>query len=261
MNKFRLVVLIVALFLFVPNSLAQSNKPENDYLYSEAYFDYLIECASLDRQEEIENKKLEEKELQKAMKKEAKNKKNEEKQIEISLADNVVYVNEDNEEEITPFKLRIQNTASAKKYSETFKKEDSKIIIPVGNKFSFIHDTSKSRNKYSSTDYKILAGAEIQPFKFLNIAGGVETNYRDIDQNPASRKLYITPKLKITDKINLIFPNKYNISSGATDHDIGLNISPFKSKSFDFGVYSGLTKNSSGKTTQSVNFSTNIYLF
>ncbi len=260
MRRLDIIFLILIALIFANISYAKNDEnPQrlNDYLYSSEYFDYLIECASIERQEEIERKKQEEKQALKDAKKEQKHKKN---NYEVSLIDDVVYVTE-KEEEIEPFKLHIRNTYSPSKYSETFKKEDTKTIIPIGDKFSFIQNMSTSKNKYSSTDYKILAGAELEPLKFLKFGGGLETNYRGLDQNPASRKIYLTPELKITNKIKLAFPNKYNIHSGSTDHDIGLNISPFKSKFMDFGVYAGLTRTKEGKTSESVNFSTNFYLF
>lgn len=261
MNKLKIIFLTLIILIFAQGSYAKTNEnPQrlNDYLYSSEYFDYLIECASLEQQEEAERKKQEEKQALKEAKKEQKNKN---LNYEISLVDDVVYVTEKEDDTVEPFKLHIKNTILPSKYSETFKKEDTKTIIPVGDKFSFIQNMYTSRNKYSSTDYKILAGAEIEPFKFLKFGGGLETNYRGLDQNPASRKLYFTPELKITNKIKLAFPNKYNIQSGSTDHDIGLNISPFESKSMDFGVYTGLTRTKEGKTTESINFSTNFYLF
>ncbi len=260
MNKLS-VIFLTFILIFTCNAYAKNEEsPQrlNDYLYSSEYFDYLIECASLEQQEEAERKKQEEKQALKEAKKEQKSKKN---NYEVSLVDDVVYISEKEDETVEPFKLHIKNTIMPSRYSETFKKEDTKTIIPISDKFSFIQNMYTSRNKYSSTDYKILAGAEIEPFKFLKFASGLETNYRGLDQNPASRKVYFTPELKITNKIKLTFPNKYNIQSGSTDHDIGLNFSPFKSKSMDFGVYAGLTRTKAGKSTESINFSTNFYLF
>ena len=215
---------------------------ENDYLYSEAYFDYLIECAQ-----------------------EEKNKSDEKEKNEEQLDSREVTMDEADEEEIVqeyePFKLRIEENSSVSRYGETFKKVDSKTIIPVGSNFSFIQDTSKYRNKYNSNDYKVLAGAEYSLGKYLTLTSGFETNYRDIDQIPTSRKLYFTPKLYITDKLSLSFHNKMNIQNKSTDHDIGVTLSPFKSKCADFGVYAGYTRQQNGTFSQSINFSSNFYLF
>ena len=159
-----------------------------------------------------------------------------------------------------PFKLHIESYEGSK-YKESYKKENSKILIPINDRFSYMTDLVKTRSKYNSQDYKILAGAEYALFDFLSFSGGLETNYRGLDQNPNSRKLYITPKLTLSDKVSIVFPNKINVHSHTTDHDIGINVSPFKSKFMDFGVYGGLTRTSSGSITESINFSTNLYFF
>lgn len=227
------ISLILILFFVMTCNIGIGSQKEaykNDYLYSEAYFDYLIECAQ-------DNKE-----------------KNKEKPIELEI-DQVSAV------DLEPFKLRVENDSNVNPYKESFKKVDSKTIIPVNDSFSFVQNTSKTRNKYNSNDYKILMGAEYHPYKSLGFAGGLETNYRGIDQNPTSRKLYFTPSIYINDILSLSFHNKVNIQSYSTDHDIGLNISPFKSKVMDFGVYAGITRNNNGAHSESINFSTNLYFF
>lgn len=261
MTKLKQIIVIFFIFLILPSyadNTAQKADYHHDYLYSQEYFDYLIECASIEKQKEEdaikEAKKAEEKKLKQ------KNKENEIKEIEIFepefiLAEDII------QETYEPFKLHIESFENGNKYLEAYKQENSKILIPINNKFNYMTDLSKSRSKYNSQDYKILAGAEYSPFDFLSFSGGLETNYRGLDQNPNSRKLFITPKLILSDKVSIIFPNKINLHSSTTDHDIGLNISPFKSKFMDFGVYGGITKTSSGSVTESINFSTNFYLF
>ena len=261
MDKFIKTVLIFSLcfmqFAAADNS-SQKETYKNDYLYSQEYFEYLIECASIEKQNKEEElkaqKKIEEKELKKAKKEGS----SEEEIIPFEEEILVEGIIQDNYE---PFKLHIESFDETNKYKESYKKEDTKILIPINEKFSYMTDTIRSRSKYNSQDYKILAGAEYYVFDFLSFAGGLETNYRGLDQNPNSRKLFVTPKLKLSDKVSIIFPNKINIHTSSTDHDIGLNISPFKSKFMDFGVYGGITKTSSGKVSESINFSTNWYLF
>jgi len=240
LKKFCLILII----FFTSFCFAKTQKEEyqNDYLYSEAYFDYLIECAENDRDEEIEKQKQGNNTLELEL-------------VEDEQNQDVI------SQDFEPFRLRIETDEKILPYSETFRKINTKTIIPVNDKFSFTHDMSKARNKYNSTDYKILAGAEYNPNRFLNFSGGLETNFRGLDQNPTSRKLYFTPGIKFSDKVSLIFPNKINVQNYSTDHDIGVNISPFKSKVMDFGVYSGLTKAQNGSISQSVNFSTSFYFF
>ena len=253
MKKIGLILFITLFLTSFSFAATQKEAYKNDYLYSEEYFDYLIECASYEHQEkmELEKEKNKEKEKEKKLA--------DEEFSEITPAPSEVenYIAEDFE----PFKLRIETDSHISPYTQTFVKENSKTLIPVGDKFSFIQNTTKTRNKYNSNDYKVLAGAEFTPFRFLTIASGLETNYRGIDQNPTSRKLYIIPQLYLTDKLSLSFYNKINISSKSTDHDIGLTFSPFKSKFMDFGVYAGITRKQAGAHSESINFSTNIYFF
>lgn len=240
----KIIKTFVIFFLFIGLNLPAFSKTEtqgNDFLYSQEYFDYLIECASIEKNEAQEQEKEEEfEELNYA---------------KIMQQDDMITG------DYEPFKLRIQENSRVNPYGETFKKEDSKTIIMLTDKFSVIQDVNKIKNKYSSTDYRVLAGVEYSPFKFFKIATGLETNYRGQDQNPNSRKVYFTPSIYFTDKISLTFYNKLNVLTKSTDFDIGLNVSPFKSKFMDFGVYAGTTRYQTGTHSESVNFRTNWYLF
>ena len=257
MEKFKKIIVIFAVFLLLPafaDNSKQQKANKHDYLYSQEYFDYLIECASIERQKEEERlkaqKKLEQKEHKKA--------KGDDIEEVIPLEEDVL-AEDIIKDDYEPFKLHIESFESGNKYGETYKKIDTKILIPINDKFSYMTDTVKTRSKYNSQDYKILAGAEYALFDFLTFQGGLETNYRGLDQNPNSRKLYITPKLTFSDKVSIVFPNKINIHSHTTDHDIGINVSPFKSKFMDFGVYGGITRTSAGSVSESINFSTSLY--
>ena len=67
--------------------------------------------------------------------------------------------------------------------------------------------------------------------------------------------------MKFNDKFSISFINKMNTLTKSSDHDISFAVSPFKSKSADFNVYAGYTRNNDGSTSESINFSTNIYFF
>ncbi len=234
----RRIVLLILILFFSSFCLAKTQKEEykHDYLYSAEYFDYLIECANQDKMKMLEEEKNKKEEIL-----------FEEDEIDILS------------EEYTPFHLRIEENRGLGIYKDTYKKDDSKTTIPINDKFAFIQDVSKTRNKYNSNDYKILAGAEFKPFKFINISSGLETNYRSLDQNPTSKKLYFSPSIHFGDRVYIKFHNKMNVMNYSADHDISLNVSPFKSKVLDFGVYSGLTRRQNGSISESINFTTNFY--
>ena len=240
MKKILIIIFIIVLsnaFCFAKNQ----NK-EDDYLYSEAYFDYLIECAQEDIQKQNETIPDEE---------------------EISLEKELN--DEEPIDEITEnfdtFKLKIETNTKPDRYGEIFQKDDTKTIIPISEKFQVVQDLSKTRNKYNSNDYKVIVGGEYFLNKFIGFDTGFETNFRGYDQIPSSRKIYVSPELNFSDKVSLKFHNKMNMHNYSFDHDIGLNVSPFKSKALDFGVYAGLTRKQTGDYTNSINFSTNFYFF
>jgi len=263
MKRKILTILIIFISLncasFADSDLQKTQKEEyqNDVLYSEEYFDYLIECASLERQNEIDEKKAKEKELKKTDKKTGKSETSEITFDEDEIIDEETDVITD---VYVPFKLHIQEDNLVPKYAESFKKVDTKTIIPIGGNVSFTQNMSKFKNKYNSHDYRIQAGAEYSPTKYFTFSSGLETNFSGYNQDPTSKKFYLTPSFTLGDKVSLSFINKYNMYSGSFDHDISLKVSPMKSKAFDFGVYSGLTRKQNGAVSESVSFSTNIYL-
>lgn len=237
MNKLKKVLIILMLLISCASAKTQSEEYKNDFLYSQEYFDYLIECASIkDFELKEEAKKL--------------NKENKEiVQQEIKL---------DNDSEL--FKLKVEEN-DIKKYKQTIKKEDSKTTIRISDKFNVIQDTIKTRNKYNSNDYRLKAGVEyILSDKFM-ISGGLETNLRGLDQNPISKKAYFSPSVKLNDKLSISFINKMNTLTRASDHDISVNISPFKSNAADFNIYTGYTKYNDGSSSESISFTTNLYFF
>lgn len=237
MSKFKLVIL--SIFIFISTNLSFADDNARDYLYSEAYFDYLIECAN---EKAIEEKKLAQ---------------NEEivEENEITAFDF-----SENNNQYEPFKLRIEEL-NISKYGETFKKPETKIVIPTSDKFSFIYNTSQYINKNYTDGRRITSGIEFEPIKKLNFATGIETNYRDVDQNPLSRKIYFTPSIKINEYLTISFLNKINMQTHSSDHDLGLYLTPFKTKAIDFKIFTGFTNESSGANSQSASFYTNFYFF
>ena len=243
MKKTLLVLLLISLMSFVCTYADEEKAPVRDYLYSEEYFDYLIECA---HEEAVKQKELEEKKLE-------------------SLQENNEIIafefSNEIEEQFAPFKLKIEQNSEVEKYSETFKKPETKIIIPTSDKFSFTYNTMQYVNKNYTDGRRITSGLEYTPIKNLTFSTGLETNYRDVDHNPLSRKFYFTPSFKINDYLTVSFLNKYNFNNYSSDHDIGLYIAPFKTKAIDFKVFAGITNEHTGTQSQSASFYTNFYFY
>jgi len=235
MRRIKLVLLTFC-FMFLS---ALANENARDYLYSEAYFDYLIECAN---EEAILKQEKE----------------------EILIENDEITAFEFDDEiasDFEPFKLRIEEQSKINPYSETFKKPETKISIPTSDSFSFTYNTLQYINKNYTDGRRITSGVEYMPFKNLTFASGIETNYRDVDHNPLSRKIYFTPSYKINDYLTISFLNKYNFNDYSSDHDIGLYVAPFKTKAIDFKIFAGLTNEHSGTQSQSASFYTNFYFF
>lgn len=237
MNNLKKILLIFFILCFsFCQAKTQKEEYQNDILYSQEYFDYLIESATIEYNEQ--------KELEKQKAKE-----------EVTLQEEESIVVEENME---PFRLRTQETVKINPYFETFKVVDTKTIIPVNDNFSFIQNMKKTKNKYNSNDYRIMAGAE-GSVGIFSLASGLETNYRGYDQLPISRKFYLTPSINLGDRVSLRLHNKVNVSSHVQDCDLELNLSPFKSKAVDFGVYAGTSRLPSGTHSESINFSTSFF--
>lgn len=236
----KIKVLLIAFLFITASTFASENV--RDYLYSEAYFDYLIESAHEQAMIDKENET--------------------QKELESDTNDITIFEFDDEiVDNFEPFKLRIEEKTSVDSYAETFKKPETKIVIPTSDKFSFTYNTSQYINKNYTDGRRITSGVEYTPLKNLNFATGIETNYRDVDQNPLSRKIYFTPSYKINDYLTISFLNKYNCNDYSSDHDIGLYIAPFKTKAVDFKVFAGLTNENSGAQSQSASFYTNFYFF
>ena len=233
-----LVFLFIVLFAFASSSFANDDNAR-DYLYSEEYFDYLIACAS----EEVA--------LQ--------NKKNEELVTESEIT--AFEFDKEIDSKFEPFKLKIEETSKVGVYSETFKQPETKIIIPTSDNLSFTYGTTQYINKNYTDGRRITTGVEYSLFGNLKFATGLETNYRDVDHNPLSRKAYFTPTYRLNDYLAVSFLNKYNFNNYSSDHDIGLYITPFKTKAIDFKAFAGLTNEHSGAQSHSASFYTNFYFF
>ena len=137
------VIILFVIFLSLFCGAQEDIKPQDNYLYSAEYFNNLIYAAEICREQRY-------------------------KELHDEIVENNLEQEEEilSEEDTAPFHLRIEQGIQAPLYKDSFKKIDSKTIIPISDKFSFIQDTSKTRSKYNSQDYKILAGAEYQPVNF-----------------------------------------------------------------------------------------------
>ncbi len=246
------IILIFFFSLFLP-CFANTEEKLPD-LYSQEYFDYLIEST----RPTVTIKSKKEKDQKEEQKAENTKKREEKQEEEINIFE---FNENETAQEITPFKLKIEETNIAK-YSQTYIVEDTKTLIPLGEHFSFSQDFRKFKNnKYNSDEMRTLTGAEYRFNKYFKVSSGLEANYRGMDQIPVSKKIYFTPSINIGEKFSIDFHNKYYTQTKETDHDIGLNFSPLKSKALDLGVYAGLTHEADGSYSESIIFKTSFSFF
>lgn len=238
-NNLILILLFCLSFFAIGSCFAQDDSEvlQEDELYSEAYFDYLIECTKPVITTKVKKEKKE-------------------REIRVEEIGAFEEVDEVIVEAYEPFKLKIENN-NIGKYTQSFIKEDTKTIIPITSKFSVAQDIYKFKNNtYVTDDVRSLTGIEYKFNKYFKLTSGLETNFRGQEQVPSSRKIYFTPTFELNDKFSIKFHNKYQTQSKETDHDIGLNFSPFESKAVDLGVYAGMTRKTDGSLSESIIFKT-----
>ena len=247
MNKLKLVLLLFSLIFSFGAVFAHEPQEDNvrDYLYSEEYFDYLIEMAN---EEHIAQQEQSEEEI---------SLEHEQKDDEVTFFE----FDEEISSDFQPFKLRIEENSKVGVYAEQFVKPETKIYIPTGDKFGFTYSATQYINKNYTDGRRMTSGVQYTPFEKLSFATGIETNYRDVDHNPLSRKVYFTPTIKINDFLAISFLNKINVLTHTSDHDLGFYVSPFKNKALDFKVFTGITNERNGTYSQSASFYTNFYFF
>ena len=145
-------------------------------------------------------------------------------------------------------------------YKKSFEAPKTKLEYKKGS-ISIFSGSAKSLNDYMVEDYKSTTGAVLNPEGRLSIAGGMEVTYQNPDASINSRKLYITPNLKLGDGISLTFANKFSQTSNTYEHEVGLKYSPKIFKQSSFGVTAGAVFDEESMKSQKLKFTTDLFLF
>ncbi len=126
---------------------------------------------------------------------------------------------------------------------------------------SLFSKSSKDLNDFMVEDYKSITGATLNPGGRLSITGGMEVKYQNPDASINSKKLYLTPSLKLNDEISFTFANKFNQDSKIYENEVGLQYSPHLFKNSTFNITAGTVFDEETVKSQKLKFSTDLFMF
>ena len=109
--------------------------------------------------------------------------------------------------------------------------------------------------------YKSTTGATLNPEGRLSLTGGMEVKYQNPDASINSKKLYLTPSLKLNNDISFTFANKFNQDSKIYENEVGLQYSPHLFKNSTFNITAGTVFDEETIKSQNLKFSTDLFLF
>ncbi len=145
-------------------------------------------------------------------------------------------------------------------YKKTYEAPKTKLEYKKGS-VSIFSGSSKSLNDYMVEDYKATTGAVLNPEGRLSIAGGMEVVHQNPDASINSRKLYLTPSLKLGNDVSLTFANKFSQTSNTYENEVGLKYSPKVFKQGSFGITAGTVFDEESIKSQKLKFTTDLFLF
>ncbi len=137
---------------------------------------------------------------------------------------------------------------------------------PTGLEFhragiSIFSNSSKSLNDYMVEDYKSTTGAVINPDGRFSISGGMEVKYQNPNASINSKKLYLTPCLRLGDDVFFTISNKFNQDSKIYENEFGLKYSPKFLQNSSFNVTAGAVFDEETIKSQKLEFSTDLFIF
>ena len=103
-------------------------------------------------------------------------------------------------------------------------------------------------------------GATVEKNRF-SLTGGLETTYDTTNTSSASRAVFLTPKIKLSETTSISLKNKINQDATKYEPTLGLDYTPknFQNSNVWFGA--GATFRNNMVESQSLNLKTNFYLF
>ncbi len=156
-------------------------------------------------------------------------------------------------------KLNLDKTLP-KAYKETYKAPETGLEFKKAG-ISVFSNSNKDLDDYMSEYYKATTGATLNPEGRLSLTGGMEVKYQNPDASINSKKLYLTPQIRLGDEVFVTFANKFNQDSKIYENEFGLKYRPKFFKSGNFGITAGTVFDEETIKSQNLKFSTDLFLF
>lgn len=156
-------------------------------------------------------------------------------------------------------KLNLDKTLP-KAYKETYKAPETGLEFKKAG-ISVFSSSNKDLDDYMSEYYKSTTGATLNPEGRLSLTGGMEVKYQNPDASINSKKLYLTPQIRLGDEVFVTFANKFNQDSKIYENEFGLKYRPKFFKSGNFGITAGTVFDEETIKSQNLKFSTDLFLF
>lgn len=147
-----------------------------------------------------------------------------------------------------------------KTYKETYRAPETGLEYKKAG-ISVFSNSNKSLDDYMSEYYKSTTGATLNPGGRLSLTGGMEVKYQNPDASINSKKLYLTPQIRLGDEVFVTFANKFNQDSKIYENEFGLKYAPKFFKNSNFGITAGTVFDEETIKSQNLKFSTDLFLF
>jgi len=162
---------------------------------------------------------------------------------------------------IEPESLKLNTSKSLPgTFRQTLEAPNSKLELKRGA-VSLFADSKKELNDYMTEDYKSNTGVTLNPGGRLSLTGGVEITHQNPDASINSKNMYLTPNFRLSDDISLTFSNKFDNDSRIYKNELGIQFTPKAFSSGSFGITAGTVFDEKDVKSQSLKFSTDLFLF
>lgn len=131
--------------------------------------------------------------------------------------------------------------------------------IKKGN-FTFSSKYKKSQNDYMKDVLRQRSEVKYEK-KFLELSGGLEAKYDNVDAKKSQKNLFVEPELKLGNGFSLGARNMFDPENSKSEHELGLKYKPKTLKNSTFGVSTGTVVRSNSENSQRVRFNTDFYLW
>ena len=162
----------------------------------------------------------------------------------------------------TPIELKINQNLNIEPYEETFIQKNGKNEMFKTERLTLFSDTSKELSNYMTKNLKTSVNAHYRLNDTFDLKAGHEIWYVNPNASLGAKKVYINPRLNLSDSFYLDFLESYNEKNKNVEQEFGVNYMPkLFNNNASFGVKAGSTTNQGQLQSKKVKFSTDLYIF